>query len=673
MPADVKTDTITLTIDGKACQGAKGQTILEVAKANGVDIPTLCHHPWLTNHGACRMCVVEVEGQRRLVTSCAAPAEDGQVVVAHNEKLSLMRQMTLELLFAERNHICPFCPSSGACELQERGYEEGITHTRYQYLFPVLEPDCSNAFFVQDHNRCILCGRCVRACQEVVGQGTLNFGSRGTKQMVIADLGVPIGESSCISCGTCVDVCPTGALFDKRAPYFGKGGGLVRKMVVCPDDDMGCSMNAVLKSGILARCEGTDEAKVNGPLLSRRSRYEILNEATPRITTPKVRNEFGALVDTDWDTALAAAAKALYEGAANCHCNQQAVVGLVSGRLPKETLASFQQFITGPCDSADVDTLFGRQRQVKRAAKDLFGDVTECGYDAIHDADMVLLVGFDPCRTHQVLGTWLAGKRFNEQCPIVSINARQSEVTQLATVDIKPRRGCEHEVLLGLLCQLNEQGKLRGHVEQSQKDRWKAYNPDRVAAEAHIEAKDIKKAAKLYAKAKNPVVLYGPELGALRNPNLIGLLWDLVRLSGHVTADGALRARGFETEANAAAAEQLGLIGADPSTASVIYMLTGDDPFEPTAQLVEDLRQAGTVILQASHECSVMAHADIVLPSLKWSERAGTWVNVMGLEQTFEACTILPAGVRGDEEVLAALAEGMAKAAAEAAETAEQA
>ena len=669
MPADVKTDTITLTIDGKACQGTKGQTILEVAKANGVDIPTLCHHPWLTNHGACRMCVVEVEGQRRLVTSCAAPAEDGQVVVAHNEKLALMRQMTLELLFAERNHICPFCPSSGACELQDRGYEVGITHTRYQYLFPVLEPDCSNPFFVQDHNRCILCGRCVRACQEVVGQGTLNFGSRGSKQVVIADLGVPIGDSSCISCGTCVDVCPTGALFDKRAPYFSKGGGLVRKLAVCPDDDMGCAMNVVLKSGVLARCEGTEAAQVNGPLLSRRSRYEILNEPTPRLTSPKVRNEFGALVETDWDTALAAASKALYEGATNCHCNQQAVVGLVSGRLPSETLEAFQAFITGSCDSADVDTLFGRQRQVKRAALDLFGEVTECDFDAIQDADMVLLVGFDPCRTHQVLGTWLARKRYNEQCPIVSLNPRGSETAQLASVDIQPRRGTEHEVLLGLLAELGEQGKLSG-VEQSSKDRWKAYNADRVAAEAHIDAKALRRAATLYAKAKKPVILYGPMLGALRNPNLIGLLWDMARYSRNTTDGGALLVRGFETEANAAGAERIGLLGADPSTASVIYMLTGDDPFEPSAQLVEDLREACTVILQASHEGPLMAHADIVLPSLKWSERAGTWVNVMGLEQSFESCTVPPAGVRGDEEVLAALAEGMAKAAADAAEQA---
>ncbi|HAZ64472.1 MAG TPA: hypothetical protein DCZ72_12810, partial [Armatimonadetes bacterium] len=667
MSSTVLTETITLTIDGRACNGRRGQTILELAKDNGIDIPTLCHHPWLTNHGACRMCVVEVEGQRRLVTSCAAPAEDGQVVTTQSEKLSAMRQMTLELLFAERNHICPFCPVTGACELQDRAYDEGVTHTRYQYLFPILEVDSTNPFFVQDHNRCILCGRCVRACNEVVGQGTLNFGSRGTSQMVIADLGVPLGESSCISCGTCVDVCPTGALFDKRAPYFSKGEGLTRRAVICPDDDLGCSMNVVLRSGIIARAESREESPVNGPLLSRRSRYELLFEPTPRLTAPRMRNEAGELVEVSWDEALAAAAKALYANSADRDSEQAPVVGLVSGRLPRETLETFRGFIAETCGSGDVDTLFGPERQVRRAASHLFGDVRECGFEAIQEADVVLLVGFDPQKTHQVLGTWLARKRYNEQCKIISLNARQSEVAGLANIDIKPRRGSEHDVLLGLLHELNNLGHFGGRPEQAARDRWAPYNAERVAAEARISVRDLQRAAKMYAAAQKPVVLYGPGLGALGNPNLIGLLWDLVRYSGAQTADGAYRVRGFQSEANAAAAEELGLKGADPSTAGLIYVLQGDDPFEPQPELSDSLRRAETVILQASHEGRLMRYADIVLPSLRWCEREGTWVNVMGLTQVSEAATLPPAGVRPDDEVLAALAAGVAGEAAAAA------
>lgn len=645
------TPSITINIDGRDCTGYKGQTILEVAKANGIDIPTLCHHPWLSNRGACRMCVVEVNGNPRLVTACAAPAEDGMVVVAHNEHLSTLRQMTLELLFAERNHICPYCAMTGLCELQQRAYEEGITHTRYRYLFPHLEPDTSNPYFVQDHNRCILCGRCVRACTEIAGPGTLEFGYRGTKELVVADLGVPIGESTCISCGTCVDVCPTGALFEKRAPYFSRDTNLERRMAVCVDDDMGCVMNVVLKSGLIARIEGTADAPVNGPLLSERARYLSLNEPTPRLLNPRLRNDAGKLVEVSWDEALAAAAGRLAE-ASRIGNGAPAVAGLCSGRLPYETLQTFHDFLVEGCGRENVDTLQGVPRHTRRTASDIYGEHTECGFDAIKDADLVVLLGLDPPRTHQVLYGWLLGKRHNEQCPIVIINARQSDMAHAADLVIKPRRGTEMRVVLGMLCKLLEVSSIARRVDRETRERWLSQPPERVAAEAGIEAHQVIEAAQMYAAAKRPVVLYGPELSYGGDPSIIGLLWEMARLSGHETRDGALRVRGFQLEANAAAAERIGYRGVDLEGADVLYVLLGDDPYEPPATLCEEIEQVPTVIVQASHEGPFLEYADIVFPSLKWSERGGTWINVTGLAQSFGPCTKPPAGVRDDSEVL---------------------
>lgn len=663
MMAETQTQTINLTIEGKACVGEKGMTILEVAKANDIHIPTLCHHPWLSNHGACRMCVVEVEGNRRLVTACAAPAEDKMVVTVNNEKLSLMRQMTLELLFAERNHICPFCPSTGNCELQSRAYEEGITHTRYQYLFPVLEPDTSHPYFVQDHNRCILCGRCVRACSEVVGVGTLDFGHRGSKELVIADIGVPLGESTCIGCGTCVDVCPTGSLFEKRAPYFAKGGDFVKQMFICPDDDMGCAMNVVLKSGCIARIEGSDAAPVNGPLLSRRARYEILNEPNVRLTRPQVRNEAGVLEDVSWEEAVDAAARllntAIDGAAAGAEGESHSVAGRCSGRLPLETLKSFYDFVSETCGSGHVDTFFGRHRQAKRAAASLAGDPVECGFDAIEESDLVVLVGFDPVATHQVLGAWLARKRHHDGCQVISINSRATKTASLSSLNIRARRGSEHMVILGMLCQLLDSAKLSRRVDRATEERWRSHPASRVAVEAHVAATDVEEAGKLYAKAKKPVILYGPDLHSQGNPMVIGLLWDMARVTGHQTADGALLVRGFQTDANAEGAEQLGFRGADIPGAGAVYLVAGDDPYEPGAQVADELESSPHVILQASHAGPLVRYAKVILPSLKWSERGGTWVNVMGQAQTFEACTQPPAGVQSDEAVWSAVRERM--------------
>lgn len=206
----------TLTIDGRDV-GARGdQTILEVALENNIKIPTLCHLEGLSDVGACRLCLVEVKGSNKLLPACVTQVQEGMEVIANSERLRKYRLTILELLFSERNHICSVCVSNGHCELQTLGQELGMTHIRVPYLHPSLEVDASNRRFVLDHNRCILCSRCVRVCEEIEGAHTFDITGRGIACQVITDLNQPWGESeSCTSCGKCVHVCPTGALVEK--------------------------------------------------------------------------------------------------------------------------------------------------------------------------------------------------------------------------------------------------------------------------------------------------------------------------------------------------------------------------------------------------------------------------------------------------------------------------
>jgi bidirectional [NiFe] hydrogenase diaphorase subunit len=206
----------TLTIDGKQVTAEEGATILQACEEAGIKVPTLCHLEGVFDVGACRLCVVEVAGTSRLLTACTTKVAEGMDVKTDTERLRKYRRLILELLFAERNHVCAVCVSNGHCELQTLAYSQGMDHVRFEYTFPRWPVDNTHPLFGMDHNRCILCSRCVRVCWHIEGAGTKNVSGRGARAQIITDLNMPWGESdSCTRCGKCVQACPTGALFHK--------------------------------------------------------------------------------------------------------------------------------------------------------------------------------------------------------------------------------------------------------------------------------------------------------------------------------------------------------------------------------------------------------------------------------------------------------------------------
>ncbi len=210
----------TLIIDGRDVAAEGGRTILEAAREHGIDIPTLCFLDGLSAVGACRLCLVAIEGAPRLVPACTTRIAEGMVVTTSSPRLTAYRRRIVEFLFSERNHVCAVCVVNGHCDLQALATRLGLTHVEVPYRWPTVPVDASHERFLLDHNRCVLCTRCVRVCDEIEGAHTWDVRGRGIEARVITDLDTPWGHSTtCTGCGKCVQVCPTGALAHKgRAP-----------------------------------------------------------------------------------------------------------------------------------------------------------------------------------------------------------------------------------------------------------------------------------------------------------------------------------------------------------------------------------------------------------------------------------------------------------------------
>lgn len=295
---------VTVNIDGRTVQVPEGTSVLDAARSIGIKIPALCHDPDLTPVGACRLCVVEIEKMRNLPASCVTTCTEGMVIRTNTDKVIEARKTILELLISNHPLDCLTCHKSGNCLLQEYCYDYGVTGQTFQgerHNYPL---DDSNPFYVRDMNKCIVCGRCIRACEEIVGKSILDFAYRGFNCKVGPFMDTPMSESECVYCGSCVAVCPVGALTEKAMLGKARSWEVEKVKTICPYCGTGCTIDLNVKDGKIIGVTGNPEGEVNGRFLCVKGRfgYEFI-QSDERLKTPLIKKD-GEFVEASWDEAL---------------------------------------------------------------------------------------------------------------------------------------------------------------------------------------------------------------------------------------------------------------------------------------------------------------------------------------------------------------------------------
>ena len=306
-------DKVTITIDGKQVSVEKGSTVLQVAKAAGISIPHLCYREDLQSNSACRICVVEVEGARTLVPSCSYPVSQGMIVRTDTPRVMKARKLILELLLSDHPFTCMTCEKSGSCKLEDYAYKYGVRSSPYdgeQHHYPI---DISNPFIGRDYNKCILCGRCVSACNEVQRWEAIDFIGRGFSTKVGTAYDRGLQESPCVFCGQCVEVCPVGALVPLSRLGKGREWEFEKVDTVCSYCGVGCNLILHVKNDAIVKVTSDRHSPVNKGKLCVKGRFGFDYVHHPdRLTYPMIRKN-GKLKRASWNKALNLVATKLAE------------------------------------------------------------------------------------------------------------------------------------------------------------------------------------------------------------------------------------------------------------------------------------------------------------------------------------------------------------------------
>jgi formate dehydrogenase alpha subunit len=521
-----------------------GQTILEVARENGVFIPTLCHLPRCRPTGACRVCVVEVWGARTLVASCAAPAAEGMIVHTDSDRVIRARKAILRLMLDSGNHDCLLCPASGDCALQSLAFRYGVAAGTFERPRPRYRPETGNPFIGRDFSKCILCGRCVQACNEIQVNEAIDFGYRGAATKIVAGCDTTLAGSDCVFCGECLQVCPVGALSASDARSKPRLCETRPVRTTCPYCGVGCQMDVYVSDGRIRHVLGAEDGHNEGSLCVK-GRFALDFTFHPdRLKMPLVRRG-GELVPASWDEALDLVAQGLLSARA-AH-GPDSLGFLASARCTNEENYLFQK-LARRLGTNNVDHCARLCHATSLVALvQSFGSAAPTNPMAdVENAEVILVAGSNTTETHPVFGARVK-RAVRAGATLVVADPREVGLTRHASLWLRPRPGTDTAWINGLMHVILREGlENRAFIDsrtegfEALREGLAAYTPEHVQSVTGIPAADLERAAGLYARAGAATILYcmGITQHACGTDTVLALA-NLAMLCGHVGRPGA--------------------------------------------------------------------------------------------------------------------------------------
>ncbi len=502
---------ITLSIDGRKATVLEGTTVLEAARAVEIYVPTLCYDEGLEPYGACRMCIVEIEGMKGLPTACTTRAADGMVVRTETEELTRVRRMICEMLIADHPSECLRCSSNQKCELQKVAYHLGIRDLRLDRTEREAVFDDSNPFFTRELGKCILCGRCWRACGELRAVGAIEVVGRGYDSRVAGFGDRPIAQSACESCGECVDRCPVGAISPKREVL--PPTGQVR--TICPYCGCGCGLVLGTRGGRIVSVRGDPLHPVSRGSLCVKGRFglDFVGNAD-RLTAPLVRRD-GKLQQAGWEEALDLVARRLSQIKA-AH-GPDAIAGLSSAKCTNEENYLFQKFIRAAVGTNNVDhcarlchasTVVGLARAFGSGA--MTNSIAE-----IEGADCILVTGSNTTEAHPIIALRIKAAVRRRGARLIVADPRRIDLVRFAHLHLRQRPGTDVALFNAMMNVILSEGLWNAQFVAERTEGFQelrgcvaAYTPERAEAITGVPADDIRAAARTFARAERASIIY---------------------------------------------------------------------------------------------------------------------------------------------------------------------